>query len=87
MSSSSGSDVRVFKSPAPSKIITQKISFRGSDANFQTVVSKNNLRKLNNGKANPTSPSLQQIINNTFHLDTSKPIIYYDNIYLQITCR
>lgn len=79
MSSSSGGDLRADKSPAPSKIKTQKSSLRGPDADFELVVNKKNLRKLNNAKSNPTSPSLQQIINNTPHLNTSKSVFNYDN--------
>ena len=81
MSSSSGGDSRAGKSPAPSKIKTHIISHRGSDSDFVVAISKKNSRKLsksNNTTHSPTSPSLQQIMDNTPLLTTSVPTFNYD---------
>lgn len=83
MSSSSGGDLRAGKSPAPSKIKTHLNSHHGSDPNFEVVTSKKNQRKfkkLNNTTSSPTSPGLQQIIDNTPLLIASNSTFNYDKL-------
>lgn len=78
MSSSSGSDSRVGKSSAPSKIKTQKISHRGTDFDFTMVSSRKNARKVKNSTSNPPSPEFQ-LVDNTPVLIASNSAFDYDN--------
>ena len=77
MSSSSGGDLRPGKSPAPNKIKPSLTTNRTSDPSFTTVTSKKSLRKSKSSLLSPPSPGLQQIINNTPILNTSKSAFNY----------
>ena len=79
MSSSSGGDTRSGKSDAPTKVKTPKISSRGPDSGFTTVISKKNARKSNNSKSDPPSPEFQQIVENKPVLIASTSAFNYDN--------
>jgi hypothetical protein len=57
MSSSSGGDSSLGKSPAPTKVKTHVTSHRGPDSNWQAAISKKNVRRLNNSNNNTSSPT------------------------------
>jgi len=81
ISSSSGGDSRIGKSPAPSKVKSHVTSHRGPDSNWQATVSKKNapkLNNLNNSTSSPASPDFQHIIDNTPLLTTLNSTFKYD---------